>query len=295
MNLKSLSFLLFISAGSLVRWPYHSTSQWDKCLQSANPVVRNAIQKLENQMKYGFALRFLIGRQSVPGLELLQANDTVRIRTEANFLARDLLERFRIGDYCYDLWKIRSMNAKREYILLADSTITGTGVLYLFLRKHAKWHFCDSLELSSTSEGLYEITQLNGHGVLKVKRAVDMTGLYEEEEGYVGISKDRFVDIFRFIRLEIYQAEGAKDSKWRVGEISLVDLNHDGFMDIVEKEKTEIMDMTTAAWDTFASSRLWLRTEHSSYFFNMSAKKIITQRRFSYFWNPKNSTFYERP
>ncbi|HUI31618.1 MAG TPA: hypothetical protein VLX91_15515 [Candidatus Acidoferrales bacterium] len=284
----SLSTILYPSSGNVAGVGNGGSD-------STRPSITNAIQRLEKAMKFKFALGFLISHRRLLNLEYLEDSDTTRIRMERNLFADNLIERFEIADYTYDLWKVNSMRGDKEYYLLTDSTLNGTGELDLFLFEAGQSRFCDSLQLSSRDEGLYQFTQLNNHSVIKVERAFDATGYYREDEAFVGISDEKFQDLFDFIRLEFYRPEDEENAKWKVQKISFVDLNQDGFVDIVESEKKEIINIPEAEWGAFASTKLWLRTKDSNYFYDLKAEKVLSKKQYKYLWDERRCIFSKVP
>lgn len=262
-------------------------------LISLKPAIANAIAELRKEMNYPFVIDFLLSHhRNEASLEVLEDADTTEINLEKGFSAKNVVERFRIGEVIYSLLTIKSLSGDRVYHLLVDSDMTaeGTSRLDLFEFSQGAWNFCDSFPLSSRFYGLFEISTLNKHDVINVKMATDATGYYREEEAYLGISKNRFKTLFGFTRIELYQLEGKENSKWRVRKLFFVDLNHDGFVDIVEKTKEEIMNIPNSEWNGFMS-KLWLRTKDSEAFYKMRAKKIISEKEQRYIWNEKTNSF----
>lgn len=261
---------------------------------SLKPSIANALQELKKGMKYPFIIDFLVNtNRKQDYFDDLEDKDTTEIKLGIKDSINNVIEKFSIGEIIYNYLKIKSLSGDKVYYILVDSNTTAEGVgrLDLFEQREGSWCFCDSFTISYRYTGLFEISKLNGHDVINVKKVTDATGYYREEEAYLGISNNRFKSLFRFTRIEFYQPEGEDVAKWKVGKISFADLNQDGFIDIEEKEKMELVEIPDYEWSEFASTKLWLRTKKSDYFYSLNARKVISEKKHRYIWNQKMNYF----
>jgi len=187
---------------------------------------------------------------------------------------------------------VKSFDGKEDYSILADSLeLQGVFTLHLLRKTSNGWTECDSFVLGERFGGDFKVLTMNSHHFIRVRRPDDATGYYREDEAYLGIFDGKFKTLFGFIRIEIISPEGQEDANWKIGKVSFVDLNKDGFIDIVHTERTQIVFQAQKEWEKFALTQIWLRIDDSQGFFGVKPKHIISTIKRKYIWNNTTWSF----
>jgi hypothetical protein len=217
---------------------YHSISQ----AKLRNKIDQN-IQKLRGQLKFKFALNFLLEykpeqRISMPPHPILD----IYMLPDSEFVKKiecedkEVLEGFYCGNE-YKLYKINSFIEGQDFYLLAESSLSQTGALFLLGSDTTKWLFLDVFEFYAHN-GKYHLDKMNGHDLIKVCQSPWGTDYYSEEEAYLGIINSKFKTLFGNRTIEIHNAENG-DNIRTTRKLLFMNVTNSGLQDIVEDEKVE--------------------------------------------------------
>ncbi|TAK60482.1 MAG: hypothetical protein EPO24_06660 [Bacteroidetes bacterium] len=158
--------------------------------------------------------------------------DEIRL-VKSNYNKKHCVEQFQIGGY-FTLYKIPPSKDSLTYYILIDSSSPGNGSFYLFENNLSKWIFLDHFEIRS--RGCHFIfSTLNGCNIIKTSRMSWGTGYILEEEVYRSIMNGKFNILFSSRPAELTLFDGVNET-CIIRNVDFVDINQDGFLDIVEEE-----------------------------------------------------------
>ncbi len=259
--------------------PYHyemDTAQMRKDLKN-NVLIR----QLREQLKFKFVLDFLIeyvytkdstGSRYNPAL--LKDQRHVGIM---NIFARRAIEEFQLGDvFC--VYRVNDLAGKHKYFLVVDLAPTPYK-LYLLDNNTRRWKLLDSFEFGG-NEADYEIENMGGYNIIKVQRRNFGSGRYTEDQALLGIVDGKFKTLFGNRNIELITPENG-DAFRTLKKITMVDLNGDGYLDIVEETIEEVI------------SKDVLKNPNNDEISQLKGKKLISRKKSKYYWN-KMSYFFEK-
>ena len=292
------SFFLVLTATSVYGQQFSYSLAWQNTIRSY-PSFARSIQRLRSQLNYKFALDFLLAEDNSElqcvraTISNLRPGDSTYFEMVHPNADPHLLEEFSLGDYSrFALYRATSFSDNSQYALLTDYVGTGSSrSLFLFKLVKNKWKLEDVFRFNSRFGGDFMFVALNHHQAIRVRQPDDATGYYREDEAYLAIVDDKLKTLFGFERIEIVSPANEDDAKWTIGTISLIDLNDDGFLDIVHTERIEIVHQTQEQWENFATKKMWLRLDNSEDFFSVKPDSILSSVVRKYIWNGNSYSF----
>ncbi|MBI1767563.1 MAG: hypothetical protein HYR67_04220 [Bacteroidetes bacterium] len=247
--------------------------------------IKLATQNLREQLKYKFVLDFLLEYRTEDGKPLAdttEINDPEFIsKREGKKLGKDILEQFELGGL-FSLYKVKSTTGVQDYYLVVNSETedpTKSALDFSLLGNDTKhWNFFDSFYFHGHGGG-FQFDTLNRYNVIKVKRLNSGSPHSSEDEAYLGIVNDKFRVLFSTRRLELFSPE-RRDPIRTMRNIKFVDLNGDGFLDILEETKVEAV-----VKDELGKIKQYEEISR------VKAKKMISKGVHKYYWNNSSYSF----
>jgi hypothetical protein len=233
-------------------------------------------QGLRKQLKYKFALDFLMRYRYSD--EVMRKYDTEHLDDSSSMTkltpnGKYIVEEFMFFDW-YKLYKFHSYTGNDTYFILGWYC-PALVALYLFKGDTIYPAVVDTFELGGVG-GSCTFGQMNGCNIMHIGRTFPGVGHYSEGEGILAIVDNKFRIIFSTRRIEITHPEHG-DPRRTMNKLSFVDLNNDGFIDILE-ESTE---------DIVAKEDLKFNPKHSIDYKQVKAKELIARKEHKYIWNDK--------
>jgi hypothetical protein len=249
--------------------------------------IAESIAKLRQELRYKFILDFLIDQERAgkEGTDTIQFYDPEAIAYHKDVkLPEGALEQFEFGMY-NTLYRVKSMTGDQQYFLLVCSETHDPckSVLAFTLLSvdTVNGHLLDSFEVSDRSGGgTFQFDTLNNCNILRIERPQWSTGHYHEDEALLGISEENISVLYSRKKVEIFSPWNDLGEERRVlKERHLQDLNHDGFLDIIEQTTDEIME------------RPETDPRGKPDYYHAKVKKVLSKSTEKYFWNNGTHSF----
>ena len=251
---------------------------------SAGTSFSQRVQALKRQLKHKFVVDYLIHATDESGNPLI---DSSWLSSPEDFhwtyqakLPPGVLEQFTLG-VTYNIYQIRSIRSNTMYILVSDTGVgEGPGGFDLFEGNDSNWAHLDSFDFGGHG-GRVKFRRLNGQDVITVDRPTWSSGFqahFAIDEAIIAIDSGKFKTLFGTRSLELLSPPADSDelTLYTTRTISLKDLNGDGFLDIVEKER--VVKAITV--------------EHSSlYDVKVKSGGLVSKTERKYTWNQKTYSF----
>ncbi len=225
-NLISVLFVLFS------RNQAYSQADTSDATNDSLMIAKSA-NGLRVNMKYKFAFDFAI-RQGI-SFQLKDYNgtgfDTLE-RTDPR-----VLEEFVCFNY-YRLYECKSFDGIRSYFLLQKGNEFPLS-LYLFRGDSIHATLVDSFQCSR--QATFAFDTLNGGNIFRIEEWITGSGFYGHPLELVTINNDRFVELFHCY-LSYVDAMMGDTVRRGTGKLRFVDLNHDGWLDILLESSEDMLD-----------------------------------------------------
>jgi len=246
------------------------------------------VEQLSTRLRHKFVLDFLLKHIKQNEVTVYDKQSNERYANEPEYVRKlepsdtAVLEEFMFIDY-YRLYKTRSLIGDKEYFLLAmyGSSLVN---LFLFTGDTCNTVLLDIFEFNAP-EARFSFEYLNSCHFLKIKRRKSGIGYYGKEEGILAIKNDRFQTLFSTKTIEIRYPEDDNDENVArtINKILYIDLNHDGFQDILEESSKDVIDRGNAQ----ESGKSITAVDES--YIKVRIKQSISRDTHEYLWN--NTTY----
>ncbi|MGA2624331.1 MAG: hypothetical protein ABSF91_10795 [Bacteroidota bacterium] len=212
------------------------------------------VAKLRSKLKHKFILDFLIERKPEVKyrfedrlMEMAMDSSSFEIiDNPINLNVAHPLEAFSYYED-YVIYRVPSFNGREQYYLLVLGMLH-PNELYLLADDTTRAILLDTLDVHTAGGSYMDFLTLNGKNVLKLSRIAPGVGFYFEQEAIAGLIDRRFKILFSIKTLEATNwTMDDKDSTERdkffrtMSSYKFVDLNGDGFLDIVEETTEDII------------------------------------------------------
>jgi hypothetical protein len=198
--------------------------------------------KVRSALKYKFPLDFVLHLDSAS--EASDSADWGFIRQHygihiQNSSDPNALEQFECYASQYSLYRLSSFTAKARYFVLAESGEDSSSLtFYLFTGDSIHPRYLDKYAVG-TQQASFRFDTLNGGDVFRINAKSTGTGLYDRSLILIAIKRGFLVDIFH---CDLRYLDATTDTTFRgLGSVKFVDLNKDGYLDIVYKLVVDVL------------------------------------------------------
>ncbi len=248
------------------------------------------VANLRSKLKYKFALDFLVQRK--PHLERF-GTDTEMIQDMAQNA-----EYFRVVDtsdstaeefFYYDDYEVRKVPSFDEpalsYFIIFNAFDTRSIFLLADDTSHAV--LLDTFPVNSVEGPDLDVISFNGKSILKLERTAYSLDRYIKQGCLLAIIDHRFRRLYTTTEMEVYMADSVSDPDIggrvntgnyirSMANYRFIDLDGDGFLDLVEETRKDIVNMDNADDD----------------FERATVIKHISSAEERFLWDPASNSFY---